>query len=79
MSASRLLSTTATLSKFGMVKSVILKRRIIYETFARAGFLFSGKAKVHAMREFTQVNDRLSTISTRPESKKTIVERFSYV
>jgi len=58
-----------------------------WETFARAGILFSGKAKTHGMRKFILINDRLSracpasiasalgTFLTPSESKRTIVQR----
>jgi len=62
-----------------MKESSILKSGIIYETFARVGFLFSDKAKVFEMRNFTLINDRLSKIPTLAQSKKTTVEGFSYV
>jgi hypothetical protein len=67
------------LSNLDMKESSILKRYIIYETFARAGFLFCDKAKVFEMRNFTLVNNRLSKIPMLAESKKTTVEGFSYV
>ncbi len=45
------------------------------ETFVRAGLLFTGEAKVHGKREFIDINDRLSTLLTKPEDKRTIVQR----
>ena len=45
------------------------------ETFSRAGVLFSGEEKAHGMREFMLINDRLSTLLTTPEGKRSVVQR----
>ena len=49
--------------------------KILIETFARAGVLFSSKEKAHRMRGFIRINDRLSTLFTPLEGKRTIVQR----
>ncbi len=45
------------------------------ETFARKMILLSGKAKTHAEREFTEVNERMSTFLTLNEGKRAFVRR----
>ena len=45
-----------------------------YSLASGAGAL--GEVKIHGIREFIAINDRLSTFLTAPEGKRTIVQRY---
>jgi|GEM_PF-6408374 len=60
-----------------MGQKVILGKASFFihkETFAREMILVPGKAKMRAKREFTVVNDRLSTFLTQHGAKMAFVQ-----